>query len=110
LLHRCPSFPKFSFHSDTALFKLVLLLEHKLDKFFFYSSKMDHWYVGPPSLPPPFHFQIRVHRLPRHHFRQHIISRFGWNFWMSVVASLVPVILPIMIYGEEWILLIYVLE
>jgi hypothetical protein len=61
-------------------------------------------------LPPPFHFQIRVHRLPRHYFRQHIISRFGSDFWMLVVTSVFLVLLPILIYGEEWILMVYVLE
>jgi hypothetical protein len=45
------------FHAAGAIFKLELLLfEHKLDKLFFYSSKMNHWYVGLPLLPPSFHF------------------------------------------------------
>ena len=67
-------------------------------------------YVGPPTRPPPNHWQFRVHQLPRHHMQQHIISRFRWTFWMTVAHSPIALVLPIVTYGEVWRLTIYILD
>lgn len=72
-------------------------------------TDMD-WYVGPPSRPPPHHWQLVVHQLPRHHMQQHIISRFGWSFWMVVAQSPVAIVLPMVTYGEIWTLALYILD
>ncbi len=68
------------------------------------------WYVGPPTSPPPHHYKVAVHYLPKYHFQQYIISRFGFPFWVTVVQSPDPVVLPIITYGDLWVIALYVLE
>jgi hypothetical protein len=68
------------------------------------------WYVGPPARAPPYHWQLAVHQIPRHHMQQHIISRFGWAFWQVVAQSTIAIVLPVVTYGEIWTLTLYILD
>ncbi len=69
----------------------------------------DPWYVGPPARPPPDHCHFVTHYLEKHHFQQYIISRFGFAFWLVVVQSRIPVVLPIVTFGETWVVALYIL-
>ena len=54
-------------------------------------------------------FLIRLHAMRKVHMQQTLIYLFGLDFVLRVIKSALPLIYPMVEYGDEWILTIYIL-
>ena len=55
----------------------------------------------------PFH--IKIQYISRFLFQRFIAANFGVEFMIQVMNSPVPIVLPIVTFGQEWDLTIYIL-
>ena len=62
-----------------------------------------------PRFPLQNPFSIKVMCIDRNHFQRYLAVNFGAAFMWEVMNSPIPVILPIVSYGQEWDVTIYVL-
>ena len=62
-----------------------------------------------PRLPFPNPFSIKIMYVDRFLFQRFLVEHFGVSFMRDVMNSPVPVVLPIVSYGQEWDLTIYIL-
>ena len=70
---------------------------------------MDRGLYEPPQFPFRQPFQIKVLCLERIHFQNFLAGYFGQTFAEQVMNSPVPVVLPIVTYGQEWDLTVFIL-
>jgi hypothetical protein len=68
---------------------------------------MDGIHGAPVGFPNHCEFQILI--LPKQHFRQYIIYRFGMQFLTLVENSPSPIFLPVIVYAHRWIICFYIL-
>lgn len=62
-----------------------------------------------PHWPIPNLFDIHLRCMEKHHFRMYLVACWGADFMTRVMESRVPLILPIVTYGETWDCTIYIL-
>lgn len=62
-----------------------------------------------PSFPFMNPFHIKIQYIDRFLLQRFIVANFGVAFMIQVMNSPVPVVLPIVSYGQEWDLTIYIL-
>ena len=70
---------------------------------------MDRGLYEAPNLPLPRPFLVKIMCLESMHFQQYLRGYFGDQFATHVMSSPVSVVLPVVTYGQEWDITIFVL-
>jgi hypothetical protein len=63
----------------------------------------------PPAVPFINPFLIRVHCLSKHTMRMRLLYHFGFELMETVMNSNAPFVYPIVFYGDEWNVTIFIL-
>lgn len=63
----------------------------------------------PPAIPFVNPFLIRIHCLSKGTMRMHLLYHFGFELMESVMNSNVPFVYPMVVYGNEWNVTIFIL-
>ena len=66
--------------------------------------------VHPPPVAPFVNpFLIRIHCLSKHVMQMRLLYQFGFELMESVMNSNAPFVYPIVFYGDEWNVTIFIL-
>ena len=62
-----------------------------------------------PRFPFSNPFLIKIQYVGRFFFQRFLVANFGVAFMVQIMNSPMPVVLPIITYGQEWNVTIYIL-